>query len=92
MLYKEFGVIFRGFVLYQFKFEKESDMIFENLKGAFFSAIISFSRNLFSEDLFYIESKHFTIAFSRGKINSCNTICDENLIAYAIFENGKCKN
>ena len=91
MLMKEIGVVFRGFVLSQWQFEKEIDIIIEHMKGAFLSAITSFTRSIFSEDLFYIESNHYTVAFCRRKINSCDTICGENIIAYAVLENRKSK-
>ena len=91
MLMKEIGVVFRGFVLSQWQFEKEIDLIIEQLKGAFLSAITSFTRSIFSEDLFYIESNHYTVVFSSGRINSCDTICGETIIAYAVLEKRKSK-
>jgi hypothetical protein len=91
MLIKEIGLVFRGFLLSQIKFDDRYEINIENLKGAFLSAVLSFSRNLFCEELFYIECKNYAIAFHCGEIKSCEKKCFEKLITYAIIDKEKIK-
>ncbi len=85
LLIEEIGIVSRGFVLYRKNFQEEINDIQDFKKGAFYSAIISFSKSLFSEELSYIEAtKHITF-FSRTQIESFEEDYYENLIAYAIF-------
>ncbi len=85
LLIEEIGIVSRGFVLYRKNFQEEINDIQDFKKGAFYSAIISFSKSLFSEELSYIEAtKHITF-FSSTQIESFEEDYYENLIAYAIF-------
>ncbi len=80
------GIIFRGFILTRSLFESNDSEALEFKKGAFFSAISSYTKNLFSEDLYYIEATNHIISFNRIIIKSYETNYEEELIGYAIFD------
>ncbi|TFG23983.1 MAG: hypothetical protein EU529_05645 [Promethearchaeota archaeon] len=85
MLIEEIGIVCRGFVLYRKNFQEEISEIQDFKKGAFFSAINSFSKSLFSEELSYIEATNHITFFSITRIESIEEEYYEDLIAYAIF-------
>ena len=69
--------------------EKEKSDI---LKGAFLSAITSFSKELFSENLTYIEGNTYTAIFSHDLIISLESKYEEPVIAYIICDVAKKRN
>lgn len=85
LLIEEIGIVCRGFVLYRKNFQEEISEIQDFKKGAFFSAINSFSKSLFSEELSYIEATNHITFFSITRIESIEEEYYEDLIAYAIF-------
>jgi len=85
LLVEEIGIVCRGFILYRKNFQEEDSDILDFKKGSFFSAINSFSKSLFSEELFYFEATNHITFFSNTLIETFENEYYEDLIAYAIF-------
>ena len=92
----EVGIVFRGFILVSYIFndlpiQKELGVT-QDLRGAFISAINSFTETAFSKSsLEYLESGNILFIFKLAKIQSQDNNFKETLILYGLLDKSKKK-
>ena len=92
----EVGIVFRGFILVSHIFNdlpiQKEHGVTQDLRGAFISAINSFTETAFSKSsLEYLESGNILFIFKLAKIQSQDNNFKETLILYGLLDKSKKK-
>ena len=87
----EIGIVFRGFVLIQVKFQElpAQSQTDKDLRGAFISAINTFVENSLNTSLEYLESKQLLFIFKIEEIQSSDGPHKEPVIMYGLVKKKK---
>ncbi|MFW9946413.1 MAG: hypothetical protein ACFFDX_06235, partial [Candidatus Odinarchaeota archaeon] len=88
----ELGIVFRGFVLVKHKFRhlKAQNEKTKDLRGAFISAITTFTESAFNNlSLEYLESQNTLFIFKSSEIKTSDSNLQEPIILYGLTDKKK---